>query len=102
MVSDVRENYEKADPITWVQIHNLLPIVIALVSVVAAYYIQSGQIEINKRDLERHEIILNELLKGQEQQNLILERINTKLGIANVHGISTSSALLKGVNTYDN
>lgn len=47
-----REQFQQGDAITWLQVHNLLPIVVGIISVVTAFGLVQSKVELNSQSIQ--------------------------------------------------
>ena len=93
-MSEVREDFEKADPLTWMQIHNLLPIIVILVGMGITWGIFTSRLDFNDKRYDMLENKYDLMKTEQDSQGRLLIRISERLGVSNILGVSTNSANL--------
>ena len=91
----MREKYESGDIFTWTQVHNLFPIVVAIIGIALAWGKLTGDISVMNNRLEyleaRTESLFSELrsLQGQaNSQKILLDTLPLQKG---VQGASVAS-----------
>lgn len=84
-----REKFEQNDIITWIQVHNFLPIALVIVSITAFIYIMQGRIDLLKQEVDYRKYEIDRIT---QQMGILDSRINSM----NVKGVSTISPTLKG------
>ena len=47
----MREKYQQGDAITWLQVHNLLPVLGAIVAALSVYYVLQNKVELQNQQL---------------------------------------------------
>ena len=89
-----KEKYKQGDPITWLQVHNLLPIFMAIVSAIAVYNALSTKVSILEQKLSFQESSVSacrsslaEVETKLNSQSLDIKELQTK---GSVKGITTT------------
>ena len=81
-MTDVKQGYEQADFWTWLQVHNILPVIIAISSVIGAYYILVSKqtvAELQIADLRQQ---VSYLTNRDYNNTIVITQLSTKLGIS--------------------
>jgi hypothetical protein len=78
----VHQKYQEGDPLVWMQVHNVVPIVIAIVAALGAFFALSTRVSL----VEQGQQFQNQRISGCEKTGLALSR--------EVKGIATVSATL--------
>lgn len=93
-MSEVREDFQKADTITWMQIHNLLPIIVMLIGMGITWGIFTSRLDYSDKRQEKMEVKYDLMKTEQDNQGRLLIRISERLGMSNILGVATNSANL--------
>lgn len=92
---EVRQKYEDNDLFTLLSVHNLPVYVSMLVGLGITWGIFTARIDNISRQLDKIDAFQGAIITEQRDQDLLIERISTKLGMTQVEGVSTSSANLR-------
>jgi hypothetical protein len=68
-MTKIRENYESGDAITWIQVHNLLPILMIIISAVIGWQVLQKQVDLQSKDITNLRIDL-ERIEGEINTNI--------------------------------
>jgi len=99
MKTKLRENFERTDPLTWVQVHNALPLFTFIFGLIATFYVFKGNQEVLLQKQQLQELTIADVRSQLvEVKNLCQQQLTpTPTGIPGVKGASTSSGILKKV-----
>lgn len=92
--SSLRENYEKSDLITWVMVHNIIPVVAGALALAGIFNLLQTKVELNAQKLDALEArvvdqnaTINELRTQINSQSLDIKELQVSGG--EVKGVST-------------
>ena len=92
-MSKIQENYQAGDSITWLQVHNLVPIISMIVAALTVFYVLQSKVELQNQRLTFFEGRINECFTDVQTVSgrlnkieLDIKEIQTK---GSVKGIST-------------
>lgn len=93
---NTKQKFQDGDAITWLQVHNLLPIIVGIVSVVTAFSILQTKVELNKQATDDLKVgvqscTTREDTSGQALHNLELKVADLEARQQSVKGISTKA-----------
>lgn len=95
----IREKYQEKDPITLLQVHNLIPYIGIIVSALGVYYTLKADVQLQGQRLSYLEASVNScqvrigtLESRVQQDELLIKELQTS---KNVKGVSTSSGTIK-------
>lgn len=95
-----KEKFQQADPITWLQIHNLLPIILIIISALTGWYFYQNKVDRLEQGLLYQQAAISQqaakidaLQSNREDQALKIKELEVKL-LPTVKGVSTFRSVI--------
>lgn len=90
-MSEMKKKYQAGDPITWLQVHNLLPIIGIIIAAIGVFNVLSNKVDLTEQRLGFVESKVDACLAIQSDLEGRLNAQGIGIGSSKVKGVSTPS-----------
>ena len=98
-MTELRRKYEDTDAITWLQVHNLLPVIAGIIAIASVFYLLQNKVELlNQREaflesrLEAQQVSINDIQTKVNSQSLDIKALQVEGGSVKGASIFKSSS----------